>query len=136
MKYRVAIFRRINGRLVFDKFAYSGYAIIPNGDLVHAGKVCNTTDKRRKRYYEINVMLPKPDRLGQDLYQHDIVFDSKYGAMSIIWWSKSGCAFVLATKHKNMTVKYRYCDFRDSVEKIGNEYETTLNQITARGMTK
>lgn len=136
MKYRIAVFKRARGRLVFDKFAYSGYAIAPNGDLIRGGKVCNTDDRRKRRYYEINYKLPKNDRLGQELYERDIVFDSKYGALSIIQWNDGGCAFVLATKNRGFTIKYRYCDFRDTVEKIGNEYETTVKQITARGLTK
>lgn len=136
MKYRVAIFSRACGRLVFEKFAYSGYAITPDGRLIRGGKVCNTVDRRKKRFYEINYKLPKQDRLGHDLFEHDIVFDSRYGALSIISWNDAGCAFVLATKNRGFTIKYRYCDFRDSVELIGNEYQNTINQITARGMTK
>lgn len=128
--------RRVNSRLVFEKFAYSGYAIAPDGRLMRGRTECNTADKRKRRYYEINYKLPKSDRLGRELYERDIVFDSRFGALSTIVWSASACAFVLATKNRGFTIKYRYCDFRDSVELIGNEYQNTLNQITAKGMTK
>lgn len=136
MDYRVAVFRRAENRLVFVKFAYSGYAIAPDGRLMRGGRECNTQDRRQRRFYEINHKLPKTDRLGRDLYERDIVFDSRFGTLSTVLWNPSGCAFVLATKNRGFTIKYRYCDFRDSVELVGNEYENILNQITAKGMTK
>lgn len=136
MKYRVAVFRRSNGKLQFKQFQTAGFAIRPDGQLIHGGKVCNTTDRRKIVFYEINYKLPKQDRLGNDIYERDIVFDSRHGALSIVSWNESGCAFVLCLRSRGMTVKYRYCDFRDSVEVIGNEYENNLKQITAKGLTK
>ena len=136
MKYRVAVFRRSNGKLQFKQFQTAGFAIAPDGQLMRRGKVCNTTDRRKIVFYEINYKLPKQDRLGNDIYERDIVFDSRHGALSIVSWNESGCAFVLCLRSRGMTVKYRYCDFRDSVEVIGNEYENQLKQITAKGLTK
>lgn len=136
MKYRVAIFQRSKGKLQFKQFKTAGFSIAPDGGLLCRGKRCNTTDRRKIKYYEVNYQLPKKDRLGNDIYEKDIVFDSRYGALSVVAWNESGCAFVLAHRSRGMTIKYRYCDFRDSVEVIGNEYENQLKQITAKGFTK
>lgn len=116
----------------FVKFLYAGYVIAPDGRLLRGGKVCNTTDKRRRVYYVINRKLPKTDRLGRDLYERDIVFDGRYGLLATLVWSDTGCAFVMANRTRGLTVKYRYCDWRDTVELIGNEYATAVQQITAR----
>lgn len=136
MKFRVAIFKRAKNKLEFYRLAYSGYKMTQDGVLIKGNKVCNTTDKRAKVFYEVNYLLPKLDRLGQQLYEHDIIFDSRFNALSVLLWNKSGCAFVLANRSRKMVIKYRYCDFRDSVEKVGNEYENILNQISAKGFTK
>lgn len=137
MNYRIAIFKRAARRLQFDKFAYSGYRISPDGALWRGKTQCNTTDRRGRKYYEIHYKLPKTDRLGTAIYEHDIIFDSRFNALCIILWNESGAAFVEAHKQRGFTIKFRYCDFRsDSVEVIGNEYENTLKQITAKGMTK
>ena len=136
MKFRVAIFKRAKNKLEFYRLAYSGYKMTQDGELYRGKTKCNTTDKRAKIYHEINYLLPKLDRLGNKLYEHDIVFDSRFNALSVILWNKSGCAFVLANRTRKFVVKYRYCDFRDSVEKVGNEYENILNQISAKGFTK
>lgn len=136
MKYRIAIFRRAMNKLVFNKFAYDGFRIAPDGQLWKGSKVCNTTDRRGRMYYEIHRQLPKCDRLGNVLYEHDIIFDSRFNALAIIGWSDSYCAFVLTNKNRGLKLTYRYCDFRDSVEKIGNEYENVLQQVSAKGFTK
>lgn len=136
MKYRVAIFRRAKNRLSFNRFACAGFKIAPDGKLYKGSKVCNTTDRRGRFYYEIHRKLPKTDRLGQELYEHDIIFDSRFKALGIIAWSDSYCAFVMTNKNRGWKITYRYCDWRDTVEKVGNEYENILNQITAKGLTK
>lgn len=136
MKFRVAIFERKAGAQVFQKFAHAGFAIMPDGRLYRGKKECNTTDRRQRKYYEINYQLPKRDRLGNVIYEHDIIFDPAYGALSVVLWNESGCAFVLANKTRCFTVKYRYCTFRESVEVIGNEYEKQVKQISAQGLTR
>lgn len=136
MNYRVAVFRRATNKLKFGGFAYAGYRIAPDGQLYKGSKICNTTDRRARVFYEIHRKLPKTDRLGQVLYEHDIIFDSRFNALATIGWSDAYCAFVLSSKNRGLKVTFRYCDFRDSVEKIGNEYENALYQISAKGFTK
>lgn len=131
MKFRVAIFKRASNRLKFNRFAFTGYKLGQDGGLYRGRTRCNTTDRRGRVFYEVNFLLPKTDRLGAEIYEKDIVFDGKYGALSVVLWNESGCAFVLATRSNGFTVKYRYCDWRDTVERIGNEYESTVKQISA-----
>ena len=131
MKFRVAVLKRKNNKLAFDRFVFNGFRIGQDGVLYRGRTICNTSDRRARVFYEINMLLPKCDRLGQELYEKDIVFDGKYSVLSVVLWNESGCAFVLADRTRGFTVKYRYCDWRDTVEKIGNEYETTVNQISA-----
>lgn len=130
MKYRVVIFKRKNNRLIFNRFAFAGYRLDQDGNLYRGNKICNTSDRRGRTFYEINYLLPKCDRLGQSIYEKDILFDSKYGLLSVVVWNETKCAFVLANRTNGFTVSYRYCDWRDTVERIGNEYEPITHQIT------
>lgn len=136
MKFRVAILEKRRGKLEFKKFEFSGYYISNEGVLYKGKRPCNTTDRRKKIFYEINYKLGKKDRLERDLYEHDIVFDSRYGCLSKIIFNDAGGAFVLCHQINKMKISYRYCGFKNSVELIGNDYQNQLKQITAKGMTK
>lgn len=135
MNYRVAIYKRAARRLKFEKFAFAGYRIAPDGRLYRGNKECNTNDKRGRKYYEIHHRLGKPDRLGCAIYERDIIFDARFNALCAVKWN--GCAFVLAHRQHGFAITFRYCDFRsESVEVVGNECENVLQQITAKGFTK
>lgn len=135
MIYRVAVFKRVGRQMVFEKFAYEGFQILPNGKLYRGKVACNMNDRRGRKYYEIHRKLPRPDRLGQDIYEHDIIFDARFNALCTVLWRDY--AFVLAHRQRGFTVQFKFADFRpESVEIVGNEYTNELRQIVAHGMKK
>lgn len=123
MDYRVVKLCRVGHKLRLKKIYYCGYYLSPEGHLKRNNKQLNTYDRRKSPYYCVDFFSGQKDKLGNKLYNNDVVYSSTLNVEGIIEFRPDKAAFVLMLKQGNIKIPYSFLDCYDvSLKKIKENY--------------
>ena len=121
--FRVAEFKKINGKQIFKRFAYHGYKLDQDGNLSHYKKKITTDDKRKENYVQINMAVGQTDIKGQQIYEEDYVYDYENEVNGIIKYYPNMGAFILRVDAGLIEIPYSVLDKDElKLEVWGNSY--------------
>lgn len=122
--FRVAEFERKGRKLIFKKFLFRGFKIGQDGSLWRGSVKQNTRDRRKRKFYEINMCLIRKDMNGVLIYEKDICMDRREKIEGVIRYLFNKSAFLIVLQNGMIEVPYSYLDFYEvSLEVKGNVYE-------------
>lgn len=110
MDFRVARFERKGGRQVFVGFPSGGYFLGQDGELYRGNITCNTTDRRKKKFFIVDFFSGRLDVDQKKIYAHDVVYSSTLKTSGIVLFRPEKGAFIFCVQRGKITIPYSFLD--------------------------
>lgn len=126
MDFRVAEFNRLGSRQKFVGFPSGGYFLGQDGELYRGNITCNTTDRRKKKFFIVDFFSGRLDVDQKKIYANDIVYSSSLRTCGIIKFRPEKGAFIFCVEKGKIRIPYSFLDmYSISLKKKYTIYEKT-----------